>query len=146
MNNPGSVERLHEVVRAYGANSANWPVDERDELLKLADAAAPELLAAKQLDTFLDEHEVVALAPDLGRRIISSTMHTTLRTTLLDRVIQWAWPEQPALLWKPALVACLPLLAGIILGSNVTLLDESENLDDEGIYLMGLYTVEEANP
>lgn len=63
-----SVERLFEVLEAYGADPARWPEAERDGLLRLVasgDAAVETALkAARELDSVLAAASVPAL--DVG--------------------------------------------------------------------------------
>jgi hypothetical protein len=59
----------------------------------------------------------------------------------LDHFIAWLLPtqQQPTIIWRPTLLAVLPLIAGLLIGSNLQLdnLDYTDTWEDE-VYLLAL--------
>ncbi|HKP57062.1 MAG TPA: hypothetical protein VJV78_10090 [Polyangiales bacterium] len=70
---PLTLARFRELIDAYGAMPARWPVAERAaaEALVRNDAQAARLLAeAEPLDALLDTYEVAELAPRVRARVL----------------------------------------------------------------------------
>jgi hypothetical protein len=60
--------------------------------------------------------------------------------SLADRLLAWLLPgRNRGDFWRPTLVACLPLLVGLAIGSNVSLETQDDSYTwDEEVYLLGL--------
>jgi hypothetical protein len=134
-------QRLIQIIQAYGTRPENWPAEER------ADAQA--LLAANETDPVgSDDYQVRRLLA--GEAHIDDALDSYAVTTplylrsriladlpkklLLDRVLEWLLPDLGELrsyFWRPALVACLPLVIGLMLGNNLFTVDSSEAWEDE---------------
>jgi hypothetical protein len=60
--------------------------------------------------------------------------------SLADRLLAWLLPgRNKGDFWRPTLVACLPLMVGLAIGSNVSLETQDDSYTwDEQVYLLGL--------
>lgn len=79
---PVSLERLRELLDAYGADPERWPVHERDAALALlsqSPVAQRWRQDAARLDGVLDLASVDAISPDLVDRILAATRDGTRR-------------------------------------------------------------------
>jgi hypothetical protein len=107
-----NAERFRKLVDAYGANPRRWPADERAAMEAYRDAHADTrewLRAAGDLDDLLDDHRVVTR--DISQRILRSVPRS-----FAERLVGWLLPHDPALWWRPAMAAALPLAVGILIG------------------------------
>ena len=123
------------LLTCYGADFGRWPI-EHSTIAKLALESNPawqvSLLEARRLDDALDkssleDHHLGALK----RRILAETIY---KQSLLDRFLHWLIPAE--VLWRPALVACLPVIIGLSIGLNIDI-DERYTLEEE-LSLTGL--------
>jgi hypothetical protein len=99
-----TIDRLREILDAYGAAPERWPAAERDAALALlAESAAARALvdAARRLDALLDRlptPEPRADADELAARIAAAEPRRSpptvvpLRRAANDR-LPWAWPS-----------------------------------------------------
>ena len=116
-----SAQRFEQIVTAYGSEPMRWPAPEREAAQHyLAENPAAQSLVEeyRELNQLLDAVQVPALA-QMERRIIRSLQEAT-RDSLLDKVMEWLLPrEQRGITWawRPALVACLPLICGIYMAN-----------------------------
>ena len=122
-----------------------------------ADAAAADAAAVitefEPLDKLLDA-DIVDDSPALKLSILNKIHHlefskvetSDFKNTnpdLLAKLWHWLAPSPNGLffIWRPAMAACIPLLAGVYLG---TIMDTSANETafewEEDIYVMGLVT------
>ncbi|MGK0474216.1 MAG: hypothetical protein ACJAR0_004716 [Candidatus Azotimanducaceae bacterium] len=117
------------LLACYGADFEHWPIEHRS-LAKNALESNPEwqtsLLETNVLDNALDQltpadHHLAALT----ERILAATVG---KQYFLDRLIHWLIPGEA--LWRPALVACLPIIVGLSIGLNVDI-DEQYTLEEE---------------
>jgi hypothetical protein len=128
------------LLACYGADFGDWPGEQRG-IAKRALESNPEwqarFLESRALDDALDEYTLESphLAA-LEQRILAETVH---KQSILDRFIQWLIPGEalwrPAV-WRPALVACLPIIVGVSIGLNINI-DEQYTLEEE-LSLTGL--------
>jgi len=109
--------RFTAIIESYGANPDRWPADERDAAMAFsgthADAAAL-LNEAAELDQFLDGFKL----PEAAMPRIRIRGHRG-RPDIIEQFLNWLTPSIDDLagtLWRPAVVACLPLLLGIAIG------------------------------
>lgn len=145
MTRPTSLQRFAEVLEAYGAEAQHWPADERSMLLELtsgSEQAAGMLAQARQLDQLLDQYTVEESDTAL-RRLILETIPAESR---FDKMLTWLWPGSKSLIWQPALAVSVTLTFGILLGAFWSPLDPVDDWDTEGLYVMGLYNLEDQEP
>jgi hypothetical protein len=110
-------------AESYGSDLERWPEEVVAEA-KLALANQPELTEVLKQEIGLDQLLSLYELPKvdfsaLEQSILNSTID---KTTLIDRLIDWLRPEQS--IWRPALAACLPILIGMILGTNLEIDDQ----------------------
>ena len=114
-------ERFAQLVEIHGSRPERWPADERmaAEAFRLADHQAQALGDEyARLESLLDALPVPAM-PGLEQRVLQRAANLT-RDSLLDRALDWLVPHSDRLLawiWRPALVACLPLICGIFMAN-----------------------------
>lgn len=125
------------LLETYGADKARWPDDIRDEAARYLAAHPDEQLLLgryQALDDALDRYEV---SPDTTS--IQAALLSSIRQSPLDRFVAWLLPDEPQKFWRPALAATLPLVIGIVLGSNIELPNEiTYDSWDEEIALLAL--------
>ncbi len=121
MNTNMTPERFEQLVEIHGSQPARWPAQERQaaEAWQRDNPAAAALCREHaQLEALLDALPVPAL-PGLEQRVLQRA--ASLATdSLLDQAIDWLLPRGDRLLawiWRPALVACLPLVCGIYMAN-----------------------------
>jgi hypothetical protein len=96
-----TIERLTELLDAYGAQPERWPDGERTAMRALLERSAEaraHLAAAADLDALLDRAVTAAPAPDLAARILAAAPR---RTTVPRQAGRRSWPR----------LAAVPLLA-----------------------------------
>lgn len=114
-------ERFAQIVETCGSRPERWPAQERmdAEAYSHQNAQAQELCAQyARLETLLDGLSVPAM-PGLEQRVLRRAASLT-RDSLFDRALDWLLPRSDRLLawiWRPALVACLPLVCGIYMAN-----------------------------
>ena len=129
------LENSHELKNSRELENSH----ELNELLK----------QAKQLDAHLNQNPVPEMdLANLQNRILShipaqSNGIAAIENTnqdLLDRLLDWFFPNQTGKFWQPTFAAALTLTIGILIGSglpNTESIDEDLYYEDE-IYLLGL--------
>ena len=138
-----SSERFAAIVEAYGTEPARWPAEERSAAMAHC-ATHPEaqtLLAEfRALDEMLDQYQVEDLSV-LQRNVLSQVARTSAGNAF-DRLLEWVLPHSERLmawLWRPALVACLPLVCGILLADYFSFgIEGVQNSREEELYLLSL--------
>lgn len=143
-----TAQRFEQIVTAYGSESMRWPVTEREAALHyMAHTPTAQSLVEeyRELNRLLDAVQVPALT-QMERRVLRSLQQIT-RDSVLDRVLDWLLPRQGqgmAWAWRPALVACLPLICGIYManfysfGIDSFAVDTAENSWQEELYLISM--------
>lgn len=128
-----SLQRFEQLLDAYGASPQRWPDHERAAALQLLEhsAQAAQLLQnARWLDQQLDQLP----APDFVY------LNTTLLTVLLparrkkwtDQLLEWLVPAQArsaAVFWRPAALACVPLMLGLAVGNQLEVFSDADTTD-----------------
>ena len=118
-----------QLLACYGADFGHWPIEHRASA-ELALESHPEwqanLLESRLLDDALgqyslEDHHLAAVK----HRILAQTVY---KQTFLDRFIHWLMPGEA--LWRPALIACLPIIIGLSIGLNIDI-DEQYTLAEE---------------
>ena len=106
----------------HGADSRQWPANLRASALAFVarTAEAQQLLEEqKHLEQALEAHWPSVETPlGLRTRILANA-------TNRDSWLEWLTVK----LWRPALLACLPLALGIAVGANVA--DDAADLEDQ---------------
>ena len=139
-----NLERFTLIVESYGADFQQWPEDERVDALKFSRTSndAMSLLdQAAELDRHLALFELPNSELSVQRiemGILSALEQETLKQGALERFLGWVLPDFDDLahtLWRPTLVACMPLLLGIAIG--LTLANNTYELSsDEELSLL----------
>ncbi len=139
-----NTDEFRRLIESYGTKPANWPEHvsaEAMQFLQTSEAARQIVTIHEPLDKALDRHEVNLDLTRLDQRILAQL--PAQQTHLIDQVLAWILPKpnHPSSFWRPALVACLPLVFGIAIGSNLAIGTDttSEYVDDE-LLLMALQT------
>ena len=114
-----SIERLREILDAYGARETRWPEQERHAALSLTESSeqARQLRSeAAALDAALDRWEAPSPTEPQRKRAIGAA--PAGRRTWLPRLDAWGemlWPSGPV--WRPvtalAAAAALGVAAGL---------------------------------
>ena len=129
-----NLERFTLIVESYGADSQQWPGDERVEALEFSRTSSDAMSLLDQAAE-LDQHLALFELPnsELSVRRIEmgilsafkqeSLKQGTLKQGTLERLLNWVLPDFDDLahtLWRPTLVACMPLLLGVAIGLMLT--------------------------
>ncbi len=138
-----SPERFATVIEAYGSQPERWPADERAAAIAyLAHSAQAQALVAEYhaLDEWLDQYQIVEL-PALESHVISQAKDISAGNAF-DRLMDWLLPHSGRVLawvWRPAMVACLPLVCGIFLADYFSFgIEGTQNSWEEELYLISL--------
>lgn len=138
-----TLENFEQLVATYGSDLKRWPEEERlpAQQLLTQSADAKALLKEQQaIDALLDAIPVPSMAA-MEKRIVRN-LATASRPSLLDRILDWIVPRgsnMPTLAWRPALVACLPLICGIYMADFYSFgIDTTENSWQEELYLISM--------
>jgi len=114
-------ERFAQLVETHGSQPARWPEQERQaaEAWQRDNPAAQTLCREyAHLESLLDALPTPVL-PGLEQRVLQRAA-SLASDSLLDQAMDWLLPRGDRLLawiWRPALVACLPLVCGIYMAN-----------------------------
>ncbi len=139
-----NLERFTMIVESYGADFQQWPEDERVEALEFSRTSTDAMSLLDQAAE-LDRHLALFELPNnelsvqrIEMGILSALEQETLKQGALERLLEWVLPDFDDLahtLWRPTLVACMPLLLGIAIG--LTLANNTYELSsDEELSLL----------
>lgn len=138
-----SSERFAAIVEAYGTEPARWPAEERSAAMAhcATHREAQTLIAEfRALDEMFDQYQVADLSM-LQRNVLSQVARTSAGN-IFDRLLDWLLPHSErimAWLWRPALLACLPLVCGILLADYFSFgIEGIQNSREEELYLLSL--------
>lgn len=149
-----NIQRFKELIEAYGTRSERWPEADRPAALIFleADRDAVEIInELRRLDEALDA-DIVAQSTNLKADILHQISLTTVnraeknRNDLFSKLRHWLgpYPNGSFVIWRPAIAACIPLLAGVYLGSVVETGSDDQLFEwEEDIYVMGLVSENE---
>mgnify|MGYP000011601597 FL=1 len=149
-----NIQRFKELIEAYGTRSERWPEADRHAALIFleADRDAVEIInELRRLDEALDA-DIVAQSTNLKADILHQISLTTVnhaeknRDDLFSKLWRWLGPYANGsfVIWRPAIAACIPLLAGVYLGSVVETGSDDQLFEwEEDIYVMGLVSENE---
>ena len=140
-----TIEEFSRIVYVYGAASNRWPTNLREECGEFLTHNATARILLKQqseLEKLLDQIEVPEF-PELERRVLIQELPQN-HGSVIDKLLDWLLPENDFgnQIWRPALIACLPLVFGILLGNYFSFgvfFEENgfEYWDDE-LYMLSL--------
>lgn len=106
------------IIDTFGAQPEGWPEDIREScqaLLLRSDEAQLFLAEQSELDQLLGRLKPPAFT-GLEQRILNQALPP--QQTWIDNLLAWMVPDGFSVqLWRPALVACLPLMVGIVVGN-----------------------------
>jgi len=138
-----TLESFEQLIATHGSDLDRWPEGERLSAQQLLthSVEAKALFAEQQtIDALLDAIPVPSMAA-MEKRIVRN-LATASRSSLLDRILDWIVPRgsnMPTLAWRPALVACLPLICGIYMADFYSFgIDTTENSWQEELYLISM--------
>jgi len=136
-------ERFAQIVETCGSQPERWPAEERlaAEAYRRENPQAQAMSAQfAHLETLLDALPVPAM-PGLEQRVLRNVVSLT-RDSLLDKALDWLLPHSDRLLawvWRPALVACLPLVCGIYMANFFSFgITGTEHIWEEELSLLSL--------
>lgn len=138
-------QRFAQLLASYGAEPERWPAAERAAALAYLDdnARARRLLRETlEFDQWLQSPASYPPAfPDLETRVLQRVMPAVARS-VIDRLLAWLLPSPDLPLyqwWRPAVVACLPLVMGLVVGFQIELAPEPYTTTfEEELYLISL--------
>lgn len=130
-----NLKRFTLIVESYGADSHRWPADERAKALEFSLTSTDALLLLGQAAA-LDHDLALFELPDSARslRRVEMAIFSVLKPGRLERLLKWVLPDFHNLahtLWRPTLVACLPLVLGVVIGLTLTNNTDELSLDEE---------------
>lgn len=153
-----NIQKFRKLLGAYGTNSEVWPSADKETALRFLDVdpeAKSVVAEFRRLDEILNADMVTessTLKMNILKQIQSSNItgsdstssdstSSDTDTDLIARIWKWLAPQSNGTLviWRPAMVACIPLLAGIYLGTMMDTNNDENLLEwEEDIYVMGL--------
>jgi hypothetical protein len=153
-----NIQKFRKLIGAYGTNSEVWPSADKETALRFLDVdpeAKSVVAEFRRLDEILNADMVTessTLKMNILKQIQSSNItgsdstssdstRSDTDTDLIARIWKWLAPQSNGTLviWRPAMVACIPLLAGIYLGTMMDTSNDENLLEwEEDIYVMGL--------
>ncbi|PCJ22467.1 MAG: hypothetical protein COA96_14395 [SAR86 cluster bacterium] len=115
-----TIKEFTQIVETHGTEPTHWPAELRGECSAFVanSAAARSLIHQQQkVENLLDQ----IIAPDfptLESRVVNQLLpkHTG---SVFDQILNWLLPQNGLgkNIWRPAMVACLPLMFGIVIGN-----------------------------
>ncbi|MDP2284369.1 MAG: hypothetical protein Q8L06_09530 [Pseudohongiella sp.] len=133
-----SLQRFEQLLDAYGASPQRWPDHERAAALQLL-AQSPHAVQLMQNVQWLDQELDLLPAPDfshLSAKLLQQPLPARQKS-LTEQLLGWLLPWQQhsaALFWRPAALACVPLMLGLVLGSQLDIFSHA--------YADDMYSVE----
>jgi hypothetical protein len=132
-----SLQRFEQLLDAYGASPQGWPDHERAAALELL-AQSPHAVQLMQNVQWLDQELDQLPAPDfshLSAKLLQKPLPA--RQKSLTEQFGWLLPLQQhsaALFWRPAALASVPLMLGLVLGNQLDIFSDA--------YADDMYSVE----
>ena len=128
-----NLERFTLIVESYGADSQQWPRNERAEALEFSSTSIDAVSLLDQ-ERELDQHLALFEFPNSERSVLRIKMgiFSALKLRRLEQLLNWVLPDFDDLtrtLWRPTLVATMPLLLGVVIG--LTLSNDNYELSPE---------------
>ena len=140
-----TLEEFTKIIESYGSSSERWPVGLREECENFIanNSAARELIDRQQELEMLMNQIAVPEFPGLEAKVLDQQLPPR-KLAPLDRFLEWLLPaDKPGkLFWRPAMVACLPLIFGIVIGNfynfGIDLNSEGFEYWDDELYVLSL--------
>ena len=115
-----TLEEFSKIVDIYGSDAGEWPTGLRDDCLAfIADSSEARTLIKQQrdLNRLMDQIAVPEFS-DLEAKVLNQQLPDRSGSPI-DQLMDWLLPQNNfgIKLWRPAMVACLPLVFGILLGN-----------------------------
>lgn len=120
--------RFEDALDRWGSNLNDWPAAERqaaEALLAQSKNVESILETERNIDAALSTLRQHTVSPDLEQRILA---RLTVADTHGDRG-QWIWSWLSVSVWRPALLAGIPLIFGFALGLGLPDVSEQELAD-----------------
>lgn len=139
------------IIDRFGAESERWPKKIQDECKSFVatNAAAKNLLnPQRKVDALMKQLQVPDF-PNLETRVLNQALPAR-SDSFIDRIIEWLIPQNSfgQQIWRPAIVACLPLVFGIVLGNffsfGVAIEDDGFQYWDDELVMLSLTDYTEA--
>ena len=140
-----TLEEFTKIIESYGSSSERWPVGLREECENFIanNSEARELIDRQQELEMLMNQIAVPEFPGLEAKVLNQQLPPR-KLALLDPFLEWLLPagKPGKLFWRPAMIACLPLIFGIVIGNfynfGVGLQGESFEYWDDELYILSL--------
>jgi len=140
-----TLEEFTKIIENYGSSSERWPVGLREECENFIanNSEARELNDRQQELEMLMNQIAVPEFPGLEAKVLNQQLPPR-KLALLDPFLEWLLPagKPGKLFWRPAMIACLPLIFGIVIGNfynfGVGLQGESFEYWDDELYILSL--------
>ncbi|MDT8428343.1 MAG: hypothetical protein RQ757_06215 [Pseudomonadales bacterium] len=150
-----NLEHFQYLLETHGADCQHWPGQEPGQVeafIAATPAAEAMLKQALWLDALLADiasnTEFTDIA-GLQRKILARELPPQ-PTSVMQRLLNWISPRQDQFLqtfWRPALLACLPLVFGLYLGTQFSFgIEEIPNDWEEELMLLSLNDYAEPLP
>ena len=119
-----NLERFTLIVESYGADSQQWPSNERAEALEFSSTSIDAVSLLDQ-ERELDQHLALFEFPNSERSVrqIKMGIFSAIKPRRLEQLLNWVLPDLDDLtrtLWRPTLVATMPLLLGVLIGLTLS--------------------------
>lgn len=113
-----TLAEFKNIIDTFGTQPEDWPEDAKKPLQALLESSAEaQLVFAEQteLERMLGQLQAPMFS-ELEQKILNQSLPP--RQSWLDKLVAWIIPDSFSLqLWRPALVACFPLVVGIVVGN-----------------------------
>lgn len=149
-----NLDLFQHLLETHGTDFQRWPDGEQNLEAFIASTPAAEamLKQALLLDEMLADIARNTEFPDLAGLQQKILVRELPRqpTSLVQQLLDWISPRQEQLLqtfWRPALLACLPLVFGLYLGTQFSFgIEEIPNDWEEELMLLSLNDYAETLP
>lgn len=120
-----TLDRLAQLLDAYGGDPTRWPEQERTAALQLIEAS-PDAQAMQRTALELDQALDLDVLPDVSSNALRArVLEIPIRHPRAEREAGWAWKRS----WMFGLFALTPCVIGFV--SGTMLMDPSSDADDE---------------
>ena len=124
-----TLDRLVQLLDAYGGEPARWPEQERAAALQLL-AASPEAQTMQRTALELDSALDLDVLPDVASNALRArVLEIPIRHPREERGTGWSWGWSWKRNWMFGLFALTPCVIGFL--SGTLLMDPSSDADDE---------------
>ena len=132
-----TLEEFTGIIDLYGAESARWPKALRAECESFItnNAAARKLLDQEWVvDDLMGQLEVPGF-PGLESRVLNQPLPEP-KGSIFEELANWLLPGESfgKQIWRPALVACIPLAFGIVVANYFSF---GVGIEDDGFQYWG---------